>query len=65
VLEQLVIRRVPLALSLNDLCAIAERPWAEQPERVFSQSREQTPPSAQTAFRRPISERAISGRVQG
>ncbi|MDP2355075.1 MAG: hypothetical protein Q8M31_03305 [Beijerinckiaceae bacterium] len=30
VLEQLVIRRVPLALSLNDLCAIAERPWAEQ-----------------------------------
>ncbi|MDP2356201.1 MAG: hypothetical protein Q8M31_09070 [Beijerinckiaceae bacterium] len=30
VLERLVIRRVPLALSLNDLCAIAERPWAEQ-----------------------------------
>ncbi|MDP2354906.1 MAG: hypothetical protein Q8M31_02450 [Beijerinckiaceae bacterium] len=30
VLERLVISRVPLALSLNDLCAIAERPWAEQ-----------------------------------
>ena len=30
VLEQLVIRRVPLALSLNDLCAVAERPWGEQ-----------------------------------
>ena len=34
-LERLVIRRVPLALSLNGLCAIAERPWAEQMGFVF------------------------------
>jgi hypothetical protein len=30
VLEHLVIRRVPAALSLNDLVAIADLPWAEQ-----------------------------------
>lgn len=30
VLEHLVIRRVPSALSLNDLVAIADLPWAEQ-----------------------------------
>ena len=30
VIEQLVITRVTPALSLNDLCAVAERPWAEQ-----------------------------------
>lgn len=30
VLEQLVLRRVPSALSLNDLVAIADLPWAEQ-----------------------------------
>jgi len=30
VLEQLVIRRVPPALSLNDLVSVADRPWAEQ-----------------------------------
>ena len=35
VLEQLVIRRMPPALSLNDLVAVAERPWAEQMESVF------------------------------
>lgn len=35
VLERLVIRRVPPALSLNDLVAVAERPWAEQMEAVF------------------------------
>ena len=35
VLEHLVIRRVPPALSLNDLAAIAERPWAEQMDMVF------------------------------
>jgi len=35
VLEHLLIRRVPPAVSLNDLAAIAERPWAEQMEVVF------------------------------
>lgn len=35
VLEHLVIRRVPPALSLNDLVAVADRPWAEQMKRVF------------------------------
>ena len=35
VLEHLVIRRVPPALSLNDLVAVADRPWAEQMRRVF------------------------------
>lgn len=37
VLEHLVIRRVPPALSLNDLTAVAERPWAEQMGVVFAQ----------------------------
>ncbi len=35
VLEHLVIRRVPPALSLNDLVAVADRPWAEQMRLVF------------------------------
>jgi hypothetical protein len=35
VLDHLVIRRVPPALSLNDLVTIAGRPWAEQMELVF------------------------------
>lgn len=35
VLEHLVIRRVPPALSLNDLVAVADRPWAEQMDLVF------------------------------
>ncbi|MCW5716241.1 MAG: hypothetical protein KIS68_00270 [Bauldia sp.] len=35
VLEHLVIRRVPPALSLNDLVAVADRPWAEQMSMVF------------------------------
>jgi len=35
VLEYLVIRRVPPALSLNDLVAVADRPWAEQMDMVF------------------------------
>lgn len=35
VLDHLVIRRVPPALSLNDLVAIADRPWTEQMEMVF------------------------------
>ena len=36
VLETLVIARKPPALSLNDLMAVAERPWAEQMDAVFS-----------------------------
>ena len=35
VLEHLVIRRVPPALSLNDLIAAADRRWAEQMNTVF------------------------------
>ena len=35
VLEHLVIRRVPPALSLSDLVAVADRPWAEQMDMVF------------------------------
>jgi hypothetical protein len=35
VLDHLVIRRMPPALSLNDLVAVADRPWAEQMGRVF------------------------------
>ena len=35
VIEHLVIRRVPPAVSLNDLGAAAERPWAEQKDVVF------------------------------
>jgi len=35
VLEHLVIRRMPPALSLNDLVAVAERSWVEQMNAVF------------------------------
>lgn len=35
VLEELVIHRIPPALSLNDLMAVADLPWAEQMEAVF------------------------------
>ena len=35
VLEKLVIYRVPPALSLSDLVAVADLPWAEQVEAVF------------------------------
>jgi hypothetical protein len=35
VLEHLVIRRMPPALSLNDLVAVADRPWAEQMDMVL------------------------------
>ena len=38
VLEHLVIRRLPPALSLNDLVAVADRPWAEQMQMVFERS---------------------------
>jgi len=37
VLDHLVIRRVPLALSLNDLVAVADQPWAEQMAAVFGE----------------------------
>ena len=33
--EHLVIRRMPPALSLNDLVAVADRPWADQMDVVF------------------------------
>jgi len=39
VLERLVIHRQPPALSLNDLMAVPDLPWAEQMERVFNSSR--------------------------
>lgn len=39
ILERLVIHRQPPALSLNDLMAIPDLPWAEQMERVFNSSR--------------------------
>ena len=35
VLEYLVIRRVPPALSLNDLVSVTERPWSEQMKAVL------------------------------
>jgi len=35
VLEKLLIHRIPPALSLNDLMAVAELPWKEQMETVF------------------------------
>lgn len=35
VLEKLLIYRIPPALSLNDLIAVAELPWAEQIDAVF------------------------------
>ncbi|MFC4623847.1 hypothetical protein ACFO1V_01150 [Daeguia caeni] len=43
VLEHLVIRRVPPALSLNDLVAVADRPWAEQMEAVFDTALDPAP----------------------
>jgi hypothetical protein len=38
VLDHLVIRRVPPALSLNDLVAVADQPWTEQMDMVFDLS---------------------------
>jgi hypothetical protein len=38
VLEKLLIHRIPPALSLNDLVAVAELPWAEQFDPVFGVS---------------------------
>jgi hypothetical protein len=40
VLEHLIITRVPPALSLNDLAAVADRSWAEQMQMVFDASQE-------------------------
>ena len=39
VLEALTLRRVPPALSLNDLIEIAGRPWIEQVGTVFDVGR--------------------------
>ena len=36
VLEHVVNRRVPPAISLNDLVAVVDRPWEEQANRVFN-----------------------------
>lgn len=35
VLERLVMRREPCAISLYDLCFVVSLPWDEQPARVF------------------------------
>jgi hypothetical protein len=35
VLERLVVRREPCAISLYDLCFVASLPWEEQLRRVF------------------------------
>ena len=43
VLEKLVIHRIPPALSLNDLMAIADLPWPEQMEAVFGTALGSTP----------------------
>lgn len=37
VLEKLVLKRSPPAVSIKDLAAAAELPWAEQPSTVFGQ----------------------------
>ena len=41
VLQRLVTQRVPLALSLNDLIAVTELPWAEQMKQVFGGGKSQ------------------------
>ena len=41
VLQRLVTQQVPLALSLNELIAAAELPWAQQMAHVFSGSNSQ------------------------
>jgi hypothetical protein len=40
VLERLVITRVPPALSLNDLVAVADLPWAQQTTMAFEEAAE-------------------------
>ncbi|MCO5146332.1 MAG: hypothetical protein M9895_09165 [Aquamicrobium sp.] len=39
VLEKLLVHRIPPALALNDLIAVADLPWAEQMGPVFAISR--------------------------
>ncbi len=41
VLQRLATQRVPLALSLNDLIAVTELPWAQQMARIVSGSNSQ------------------------
>ena len=43
VLEKLLIHRIPPALALNDLMAIADLPWPEQMEAVFGTALGSTP----------------------
>lgn len=43
VVEKLLIHRIPPALSLNDLIAVAELPWAEQMVAVFGTALDPTP----------------------
>lgn len=43
VLEKLLLHRIPPALSLNDLMAIADLPWPEQMEAVFGTALGSTP----------------------
>ena len=38
VLEKLLLQRCPLAVSLKDLTAIADLPWAEQVAAAFGSS---------------------------
>jgi hypothetical protein len=52
VLEHLVIKRVPPSLSLNDLVAVADRPWAEQMAIVFD-GRLASPESQKRCLLRP------------
>ncbi len=35
VLEKLMLQRCPLAVSIKDLTAVADRPWAEQADAAF------------------------------
>ena len=42
-LEKLLLHRIPPALSLNDLMAVAERPWEEQMEAVFDTALDPAP----------------------
>jgi hypothetical protein len=43
VLEKLVIHRIPLALSLNDLVNVADLPWVNQVEAAFDVAVNSTP----------------------
>lgn len=43
VLEKLLLHRIPPALSLNDLVAVADLPWAEQMNPVFDISQPLVP----------------------